>query len=87
MILFIFLDCSLSPPPFLPLSLDSSPLLERPQPCRVSSLVLHRREPLAIGVYLSQHQHLPALSTYPELFACLEASIQHHLSFLINLTV
>lgn len=86
MILFIFLDCSLSPP-FLPLSLDSSPLLERPQPCRVSSLVLHRREPLAIGVYLSQHQHLPALSTYPELFACLEASIQHHLSFLINLTV
>lgn len=86
MILFIFLGGK-KRAVFLPLYLDSSPLLERPQPCQLSSLVLHRREPLAIGVYLSQHQHLPALSTYPELFACLKASIQHHLSFLINLTV
>lgn len=47
-----------------------------------SSLLSHRREPLAVDAYLSQHQHRSA----PCLFACLRPSIQHQLSFLINLT-
>lgn len=40
----------------------------------------HRREPLAVDAYLSQHQHRLCL------FACLRPSIQRQLFFLINLT-